>query len=91
MEKKKIEQRITDIPPNLHDPEKDEVRAMYIMGWTAAEIEKETGMRADRIRKLVEREGWADLKRKCEEAYAKKHPIENRPLIKAVVNLKNLK
>lgn len=70
----------------MADPEYTECLAMYCSGWAAYEIEEKTGIRADRIRQWVHRDGWAELKAKTENHHAKKHPVEKSPVMRAVAN-----
>jgi len=56
------------------------------MGWTAAEIEERSGVRADKIRQWTFRDKWAEQKQAVEKAHNKKHPPMESPILKVVAN-----
>lgn len=74
----------TEEAPSLSEPEKRNVWEMYMAGWGAAEIEKETGVLSNVIRKWVFREGWTAQRDRINQMHDKLHPAAQQPIIKAV-------
>lgn len=76
----------TQIAPSLDDPERQGCWTLYLAGWRAADIEKETGIPASNVRKWVMRYRWAAQKAEIDRARDKLHPPESHPLVKAVAS-----
>lgn len=70
------------------DVEKEQVFLMFLQGWTAADIEGKTGIRQDRIRQWSHRGSWPAKKKQFEELKMEKNPLEQQPIVKAVINSK---
>lgn len=65
---------------------------LYIIGFEPFEIGQRTGINENTIRGWVMKEKWNDRRKKHEQLNLEKHPIEERPLIKAFAKEKgNLK
>lgn len=70
--------------PSLSDPEKHGVWEMYMAGWSAADIEAETGVLSNNIRKWAHREKWNDQRDRIQKLHDKAHPAASLPMVKAV-------
>jgi hypothetical protein len=75
----------TQIEPSLADPEKHQCFLLYLVGFGAAEIEQRTGVRADRIRKWSERDGWPTQREHYENLLREKNPTVQQPIVQSVV------
>lgn len=77
---------VLTLADSVGDREYRECFLLYAMGWTAAEIEERSGVRADKVRQWVCRDSWKEQKEAVEQAHTKKHPPMESPILKVVAN-----
>jgi len=71
--------------PDPNDIEKTQVYELYLMGWKASEIEKETGIDAKKIINWTFKDRWGERKEYYDALKSKKNPEAGQPIVKAVI------